>query len=530
MHRTGIATGSGLSAHRRPVRRCRPPGTLGLLALYLLAAGCSRPARAPSELRVGLGYSFGTLDPHAESAVTAFEQLANVYEPLATVGAEARIVPLLAQSWASPDPFTWVFTLRSAVRFHDGRPLTSKDVVTTLERLKDDGRLGIHSRVAWLASAAATSPSTVVVRTRWPNAQILGDLSFVLVVPDGSTGASLAARANGTGPYAVEGWQPGQSLALRRNETWWGGRPELQRVEVEMGVAGDVARSRFEEGRYGLLREAFPGVSAAAAASGRFEEIRSPNLFLRHLGFDVARERTPHCPVVPNPFTRIEVRQAVELALDRTRLARAVGPEASPASQLVPRSVFGHDPSLGPRPHDPERARRLLAEAGLGHGFEVVLHRPRGFTTAAEEVKRQLAEVGVRVTVVSLPSPDFFAALRRGELTFWIVADGCTTGDAQEILSSAFHSRDGDRGLGADNRGGLRDGALDRVIEQAATLSDPSARLPLLRTALRMALESLAWIPLYHSVDSVFLDRAFTLRLEPDLLLRYAGIVRRNQG
>ena len=90
-----------------------------------------------------------------------------------------------------------------------------------------------------------------------------------------------------------------------------------------------------------------------ARRSDRYRIVEHENIFLRHLAFDVARDETPFCPGIPNPFRKREVREAVNLALDRERLAAAAGPGARPAYQLVPRAVFGHDPGLPPVTPDP---------------------------------------------------------------------------------------------------------------------------------------------------------------------------------
>ena len=206
-------------------------------------------------------------------------------------------------------------------------------------------------------------------------------------------------------------------------------------------------RTTSSSGRGGPRRR-----RAGAVATGSWSE---ENIFLRHLAFDVARERTPFCPGIPNPFRKPEVREAVSLALDRERLAAAAGAGARPAYQLVPRAVFGHDPGLPPVVPDPARARALLAQAGFPRGFDVVLHRPRGYSTAAEMVKEQLAAVGIRVRVESLPSAEFFDALDARKLSFWIVASGCPTGDGIELLETSFHSP-GPGGLGVDNYGDYR--------------------------------------------------------------------------
>ena len=473
-------------------------------------------------LRVGPGKGLTCLAPHPRNAVAAIEQPGNVYEPLVTLDAAMRPRPCLAASWSNPDPVTWVFRLRPSVLFHDGNPLRAEDVVYSFTRLRGDARLQLSEYVATVSEVSAPAADTVVVRTRWPNALLLGDLSFVPVVPAGSTTGTLASRPTGTGPWRVESFSPGR-LRLGRNERYWGPKPHFARASVDLGISEAEALSGLVSGRWGVVRYSSAVLEAWARQQRSWNVVPYPDVFLRHLACDVARETTPFCPGVPNPFRRREVRQAVSLALDRTALARRVDPDAVVASQLVPPSIFGFDRNAPPLTCDVERARRLLAAAGYPDGFDVVLHRS-GFAAAAEEVKAQLARVGIRVTVRHLPSTEFFAALDRRELSFWIVADGCMTGDALELLLGSFRSPDSALGAGVDNYGGYRNPDVDLAVDEALRQLDPASRLPALQRGLRAALDDVAWVPLYFSREALVLRRPLTYRPRADGLLRLSDV------
>lgn len=498
---------------RRPEgRRSRHVGALALLGAGLLSSCAPAPA-----LRVALPSDLDTLDPHLHNNVSAYEVLSHVYEPLVRLDRHMRPTAALATSWQSPDSVHWVFRLRPGVRFHDGTPLTARDVVESLQRPLGDESLEARAFLGSIAEVAAVDDGQVALRTRWANGLLASRLHFVLVVPRGSTAASLAARPNGTGPYRVAGpWKPGEPLRLRRHAGYWGPRPAVDGVELQLGVRTAAIVPEVEAGRFGLLHLSARDVLDAARRSGRYVERQNHDVFLRHLGFDLARARTPFSPEPRNPFLGAAVREALDLALDREALARAVSDTAEPAWQLVPRAVLGHDPSVGPRASDRTRARRLLAEAGYPRGFEVVLHRPSGFARAAHEVARQLGEAGLRVTVESLPSAEFFRRLDRRELSFWISASGCATGDGLELLENAFHSPDPSRGLGGDNHGGFSDAALDERVRATAALADASARQEEVRALLGRVLRERAWIPLYHDQSRYLVERRWSFTPRAD--------------
>jgi peptide/nickel transport system substrate-binding protein len=469
---------------------------------------------------VAVPYDLSSFDPHAKNTVGAYEVLSAVYEPLVTLDRSMRPVPALAVSWETPGPLTWVFRLRPGVRFHDGSALTSQDVVASLQRLVSDAHLEMRSHLSGVAEVSAQGPDTVVVRTLRPNAQLASRLHFALVVPRGSTAESLAKRANGTGPFAVAGWQS-SSLALVRHRLYWGTAAGASRVRIDFGIP--AAEAVAAEGTpYDLIVGA-RRAEEEARRGVRYRVVEEENIFVRHLAFDVARERTPFCPGIPNPFRRPEVREAIHLALDRERLAAAAGAGARPAYQLVPRAVFGHDPGLPPVVPDLSRARALLAQAGLPRGFDVVLHRPRGYSTAAELVREQLAAVGIRVRVESLPSAEFFDALDGRRLSFWIVASGCPTGDGIELLETSFHSPSSG-GLGVDNYGDYRRPDLDRKILEAGGLFDLHSRQAAVQGLLERVLADRVWIPLYHDRSALLVARGLAYEPRADGYLRVADL------
>lgn len=516
-----LETDGSRRCHLYPWRGQRGRVALAL-AVLVLANSCQK---APDEeLRVGFGSELTGLDPHVENRIASIEQLGNVYEPLVALDAEMRARPCLAESWSNPDTVTWTFRLRPGVTFHDGTPLTAADVVYSLTRPLREPGLKVSSYLAAVSEVSAAG-TAVVIRTKWPNALLLVNLSFVPIVPRGSTTGSLESRPNGTGPWRVEEWTPGRTLRLRRNPGYWGSRPDFEKATVDLSVSLDEARAGIAAERWHAVRFSSPQIEALAKEGGAYSLVRYPNIFLRHLAFDVESEETPFCRGIPNPFRKREVREAISLALDRTAIARAADPEAIPASQLVPPAIFGFDPRLPPAPQDVERARRLLTKAGLPDGFDVVLHRS-GYGAAAHEVARQLSSIGIRVTVSHLPSSIFFSALDRKELSFWIVADGCMTGDALEMLLASFRSPDPAIGAGVDNYGNYRNPELDRVVGEALRQVDPAGRLPVLQHGLRIALADVAWVPLYFSRDTIVVRRSLAYRPRADGLVRLVDIGR----
>lgn len=502
--------GSRLPQHGVPLARFFGPVATALA--LLLACGRREPTpEAEDALRIAVPYDVSTLDPAAIDRLDHFALLVNVFEPLVMNDGDLRIRPSLAERWENPDEHTWVFQLRSGVRFHGGKPLTAADVVYTIQRLRERPDLECRSYVLDVVEARAPTPYRVVIRTASRSRTLLSRLNNVLVVPEGATEDAIRSGVAGTGPYAIEAWRPGGSLALRRHAGHWSRRPLPQRVEFALARGPEEALGGLLAGRYRLVRA--DSRSALARVEGRFRVARRENLFTKMLAFDHRREVTPYCSVRPNPFRDRRVRRALDLGLDRGAIVKALPWHAVPAHQPVPRSVFGFDPGL-PRPApDTAEARRLLREAGLGAGFGLTLHTRRVLAEGAQGVRAGLATLGIRADVEVMPDAEYFAFLARGGPSVWFDRFGCTTGEASELLEDLVHSPNPARHLGTLNFGGFADPELDRLIEGIAALESPQARRDALQRAVRMVVERLPVVSLFNDEDTYAMDP--TLRFAP---------------
>lgn len=501
------------------------------LPALLLLSSCDRgPAPETRTIRIAVPYDVGTLDPHARDTLSNLAVLSHLYEPLVSTDRDMTIRPCLTRSWENPDDSTWIFHLRPSIRFHSGRPLRAADVVFSIQRLLGDSRLEIAGYVLYLTEVTALDPLTVRIRTARPPSVFLGKLRFVSIVPEGSNSADLAQRADGTGPYRLERWQTRELVSLRRNEDYWGAKPELTAVEILLNRSSEQAVEDLLASRCQLAEFNSKPLEAGVQAAGKFEILRRPSLFLKYIGFDVYRDASPYLSVKPNPFRKRAVREAVNLAIDRRQLVSRLATEAVPATQLVPSSyVFGFDPRIPPPAHDPSRARALLREARLGGGFRATLHVRKIFPEAAYLVKDQLKEIGIDLNVSVLGDEDFFELARRRDFSMFLTRVGSGTGDASDILENAVHSLSADRSLGYSNYGGYANPEVDRAIEESARLESASERRQAIERIVSRVMEDVVWIPLYVDQHVYALDRTFSWQPRNDNCVLAAEITRRQR-
>src|SRR5579863_10534705 len=454
-----------------------------LVAAVLLASGCSRTAPPPRPLRVGLHSDPLVLDPHLRNEALTYSVLRNLYEGLTAFDAEMRVGPALAASWEIPNDLTWVFHLRPGVRFHDGRELTAADVVFSLERARTLPASGFGSYVVAVSRVRALDRHTVELTTSRPYAILLNKLAFVLIVPAGSP--SEIRRPVGTGPYRLVSYSPGDRLALRAFDGYWGGPSAIGAVDFLPLPDRRERVARLLRGGLDLVQEPGPENLERIRAAPGCRLLEQDSLMVNFLMLKTGRP----------PLSDLRVRQAIDLAIDRATLVRqALHGEGLPAGQLVSRSVFGYAPDIAPPARDLAAARRLLAAAGYAGGIDLDLELRPG--RQAAELRRQLAEAGIRVRLVERPWGELFPRLLAHREDFYLGAILAPSADASDLFDAMVHSRDAALGYGDGNFAEYHNAALDALIQESGSTLDMLSRRALLERCMHLLMQDLALIPL----------------------------------
>lgn len=512
---------------RAPARRFATfaPPPAGILILVAASLSCSKgaPSRVAETLSIAVPYDLNSLDPHAKDKLGSFAILSNVYEPLVSVEKDLKVQPCLARSWENPDLSTWIFHLRPHVTFHSGRRLGSADVVYSFNRVLRSDDLEMKTYLLDIEEVSAVGPLEVRIRSRSSSRNFLNKLASLLIIPEGETGATLRS-SDGTGPYSLISNEENRVIRLRRNANYWAGAPAFGEVTFFLALPAEEAIGGLLAGSYQLIQCDSRKVEAALRESGRKEIKRHPNLYVKYLGYDLAREVTPFCGARPNPFRKKAVRQAIHAALDRRALVAALAGYAAPATQPIPRFVFGFNPQIQEPASDPVRARTLLKQAGLPGGFPVVLHVRQVLGEAAFLVREQLGRIGIAVEVSTLPDAAFYDLVDRRGASFFLNRFGCPTGDASDLLDDVVHSLDRERHLGTRNFGGYSDPDLDRAIEASAGIERVDERRKALQDILSRVMDELVLIPLYNDEDVYAMDRTLAFEPQSDSVIRAAAI------
>jgi oligopeptide transport system substrate-binding protein len=469
-----------------------------------------------------LGDNPATLDPTFVTDMYGGNVVRQIFDGLVQFDAHLNVVPALAEFWeASQDGRTWTFALRRGVKFHHGQEVTAYDVVYSFTRLLDPHRPGpvtelfqhiqgakefMQGKTQRVQGLKAPDRYTFQMVLEEPLAPILAALGLpnAAIVPREEVerlGERFGRAPVGTGPFKFVRWVPNQEIVLEANDDYYEGRPFLDAVVFKI-VVGAKLEETFAEFLKGILDEIIvPGGKTdevyTDARYRQYQRFRKPWLSLLYLGFNTHLK----------PFDDKRVRQAFNYAVNKEAIVREITKRgAITATEALPPGMPGYDPDLQGYYYHPEKAKRLLAEAGYldGAGFPVVqlwsVHQAE--TTKAElaAYQRYLADLGVQVEIHYAPDwPTYKAMLQQGKLPMFRLVRVADIPDPDNFLAPMLHS------ASPTNYTFYRNPLVDRLLEQARGEVDDAQRIALYREVERVVMDDAPWIAQnYHVFEYLY--------------------------
>ncbi len=481
-----------------------------------------------------------SLDPHAVTSLNDFRILVNLYEGLVRFAdGTLRVEPALATGWTIEDAGrSYTFTLRPDVRFHDGTPFDAAAVRFNIERMLDPGHpdhgtgpFPLAFMLDAIARVEVIDPLTVRFELREPYAPLLSNLAYpigLMVSPAAvrEHGTDFGRNPSGTGPFTFSEWTSRRRVVLERNEAYHEGPPALGQV-IFRPLSEPVTRmAELLTGRIDLGVELAPDHVAELRTSAEFEvhEAVGP-----HLWFLILNLRE-------GPFRDPRLRLAANLAVDRGAIVEELlRGTAVAATGPIPEAfdwAFADD--LQAYPHDPERARALVREAGYPEGVDVTFLVPQGGSgmlapiEMATAIQADLAQVGIRARIETYEWNTYLARVNAGLSGRGDMAQmAWMTNDPHILPALALHSSAWPE-EGGFNSGYYGNPELDRLLDEARVTADEEARAALYRQVQEIVREDVPWVVVASwRQNAVTSARVRGFRLQPSFFLELRDVVKR---
>lgn len=433
-----------------------------------------------------------------------------------------ELIPGLATSWEiSDDGLVYTFRLRPDVKFHatdwftPSRPFNADDVVWTFQRALDPKHPWHESAQRGYAyfdamgmrelikSVEKVDALTVRFTLTHPEAPFLADMAMPFAsIYSAEYGDQLLAAGKtnqlnqlpvGTGPFVFNRYAKDAQVRYKANPDYFRGKPEIDNLIFAITLDPNVRLQKVRAGECQLALYPKPEDVAGIRNDPRLAVDEIDALLTTYVAIN-----TEH-----KPLDDARVRQAINLSIDKQALLGAVfGPgAASAAVNPYPPTLLGYNHQIQDWPHDPQKARALLAEAGVKN-LKITLFIRNGTSPtipnpalAAQMMQADLAKAGIQMTIRSLEWGELLKRSKGGEHDMVLLGWAGDNGDPDNFLSPNLSCAAAKSG---ENQARWCDQDFETLMQKARTVSEPAERAKLYEQALEVFHNQAPWIPLAH--------------------------------
>jgi peptide/nickel transport system substrate-binding protein len=479
----------------------------------LCATGVPTGAGAQTRVSIGVTETMETFNPYGDSVALLYAIWCQTYGCLGSYDFEkGDYVGWLAERWEVKDPNTWLFHLRREARWHDGAPVTAADVVHSINRIRNDPQSKQKQNIAPIANVEALDTHTVKISTKNPTAPMTEYLFDRVIITSKAIydkyGPEAADRKHpvGAGPYKLKELIPGQRLVIVKN-------PDHPDVKKNPRAPDEIV--------FRVMRELEQRITALLNNEIQIAQFIPPHMRKRV-------ESDPNAKVVSfdsiemmflamqpkPPFDKKEVRQAVAYAIDRDRIINTLlEGQATRLDGPIGSGQYGYNPELRPRyEYSPEKAKKLLAQAGYPNGVDVELQTPVGRYTLDKQVNEvvaaMLSEVGIRTKLQTPEWPTLWANVQKGRVPFYYMGRGGVV-DPSVALAQYFET-------GVSPRIGYSNPKLDSLLALERQTFDPAKRKKILSEAMSLITEEAPAHFMWRHKDAYGMAKSIDLKPRPD--------------
>lgn len=494
---------------------------LGFLIVFgLVLAGCSssktstkqsssdntkvsKVTKKGKDITIAVAANFISLDPHDTNDTLSNSAEKTMYEGLFGFDKDMKIVPLLATSYKANDDATeFTIKLRQGVKFQDGTPFNAEAAKVNIDRLADqNNHLKRNSLFAVVKETKVIDDYTIKVILKEPFGAMINNFAHpaaMMISPAAlkKYGKDIARHPVGTGPYEFVEWKPGDHLTVKKNPNYWQkGKPKLDQITFKPVPENGSRIAMLKTGEADFI---YPVPTESAKDVNGQEGIvvkNDPSIIVRYLSMNTMKK----------PFNNVKVRQAINYAINKEAFLKVVnnGYGSVLDSIIAPNTQFYSKQQV--YKYDPEKAKKLLKEAGYANGFTATLWGGNSSTTtkAMEFIQQQLSLVGIKVNIVPMESGTMDSKIwgvnnpKDAEIELYYGGWSPSTGDAdwgiRPLLSSESFPP------ASYNTAYYKNDEFDSLIKQALQTADPAARKEAYAKAQKIAWDDAPWA--FLSVD-----------------------------
>ena len=496
-----------------------------IVLLFALLSCSSKPS--PSTLTMIIESSPANLDPRVGTDAQSERIDMLLFDALLRRDEHYNLKPWLAESWEIPNPLTYIFHLRSGVRFADGRPLTGRDVKWTIDSMTS-GKIRTPRAASYSLIDHIDTPDdrTVIIHLKEPYASLLWNLSdgAIGIVPYGSD-ETFNLHPVGSGPFKLVSLSQDKDIVLARNDEYWNKHARVSRVRLLIVPDTTTRALELRKGSADVAINALTADMVAALQSDPKLAIEiSPGSIYQYLAMNLRD------PILKD----VRVRRALAYAIDRQAIIHyLIRDMARPAASILPPEHWAYDPNVRTYNFDPQHARKLLDEAGYPERNGVRFHLTMKTSTEestrllAAVLQHQLADVGIALDIRTFEFATFYADVQKGAFQLYSLTwvGGNEDPDIFEHVfdSASFPPKRANRGYYSNRK-------VDALIAEGRRTVDQQRRKQIYAQLQEIIAEDLPYINLWyrdnvlihsrrvydvHAVHSGNYDFLITAELQP---------------
>ena len=461
-----------------------------------------------------------TLDPHLVTDTTSAGLVVEMFSGLVGLNSDLEIVPDLAESWdQSKNGTLFTFKLRKGIVFSDGTPITAKDFEYSLNRAVNPDTespvaelylgdiVGVKEVLDGIASEISgitvIDDMTLQIEIDAPKAYFLAKLTYptayVVKKENIDEGKNWTDNPIVTGPFALERYDLGQMLILKRNDFYWGTKAKLDRVEFNL--AGGVPMAMYENDEIDITGV---GLADLERVQNQSDPLNAdlisvpPSFTISYIGFNVSEP----------PFDDQKFRQALNYAVDKQLIATQVYSDlVKPAYGILPPNFPGFSSDIIGLKYDPDKAVRLLNESKYADPetrplIVVTIPGTGGSPSLDMEVVADMWDriLGVQIEIQQVEWATYLQDLHRERLQIW-GGSGWQADypDPQDFIDILFYSDS------TGNHSSYKNEAADKLLEDARVEQDPLKRISLYNKAEQLIVDDAPWLPMWFDQEGLAL-------------------------